>query len=205
MIINNLLLISHNSSGIITNERLQCDGDGRVFTAGDSLEKKSIITGKPINGEFGTNAVFTGKVVAQNILGKNVSFPGVINASVSTSFDYGFGGVGLREDEAQREGLSVVSGYSEVLDRYPMINGSSLVKTKLVFDVNTRKLVGGAVLREKEAQHATAINVDFLSFAIQMGATIDSLLIHQYSTHPELAAKPSDNTIVFAAKDADKK
>jgi len=35
-----------------------------------------------------------------------------------------------------------------------------------------------------------------------MGATMDDLMDYQYATHPELAAKPSDNIYVFAVKDA---
>ena len=50
--------------------------------------------------------------------------------------------------------------------------------------------------------HSAAQNVDFISFAVQMGATLENILAYQYATHPELAAKPSDNSYVFAAKDA---
>ena len=82
---------------------------------------------------------------------------------------------------------------------YPMMDGVDTIKTKLVFEKSTGKLVGGSVLRKG---HCTANNVDFISFAIQMGATIDDILTYQYATHPELAAKPSDNTYMFAAKDA---
>jgi NADH dehydrogenase len=35
-----------------------------------------------------------------------------------------------------------------------------------------------------------------------MKAKIDDILCYQYSTHPQLAAKPSDNILVNAAKDA---
>ena len=76
------------------------------------------------------------------------------------------------------------------------------IRTKLVFNRENRKLVGGSVLRKG---NCSAHNVDFISFAIQMGATLDDLLNYQYATHPELAAKPSDNMYVFAAKDAIKK
>ncbi|MBW2119726.1 MAG: hypothetical protein JRH09_17650 [Deltaproteobacteria bacterium] len=51
---------------------------------------------------------------------------------------------------------------------------------------------------------AVAGNIDFLSLAIQMKTTINDLLVHQYATHPELAAKPSDNLFVFAAEEAAK-
>jgi NADH dehydrogenase len=44
--------------------------------------------------------------------------------------------------------------------------------------------------------------VDFISFAIQMGATMDDLMDYLYATHPELAAKPNDNIHVFTKKNA---
>ena len=44
--------------------------------------------------------------------------------------------------------------------------------------------------------------IDFISLGVQMGAAIDDLLTYQYCTHPELAAKPSDNSYAFAARDA---
>ena len=73
------------------------------------------------------------------------------------------------------------------------------IRTKLVFERDTRRLIGGSVMRKG---HGAAQNVDFISFAIQMQTTLEDLLSYQYATHPELAAKPSDNTYVFAARDA---
>ena len=66
--------------------------------------------------------------------------------------------------------------------------------------VVTQNILGrNSVMRKG---HGAAQNVDFVSFAIQMGATLEDLLSYQYATHPELAAKPPDNTYVFAAQDA---
>jgi len=184
--------------GIVTNEYLQTNIEN-VYSAGDCAEKKSFITKKPIRGEFGTNAVFMGKVVAKNIIGKKTVFPGVINANASKAFSYSFGSAGLIYKMAKNENINAVVGESEVMDMYPMMDGVRNIKTKLVFNKENGKLIGGTVLRYG---HCTAGNVDFISFGIQMGATIDDLLNYQYATHPELAAKPSDNTYLFAAKDA---
>lgn len=184
--------------GIVTNDYLRPNAEN-VYASGDCAEMRSFITHKPIRGEFGTNAVFMSKVVAKNILGENRVFPGVINANVSTAFEWSFGSAGLTEKAAIDAGFSITTGYSEVLDGYPMIDGTSYIHTKLIFNRNDRKLIGGSVLRKG---HCVAANVDFISFAIQMGTTIDDLLVYQYCTHPELAAKPSDNIFVFAAKDA---
>jgi NADH dehydrogenase len=177
---------------------LRTTADG-VYAAGDCAEKKSFITQKPTRGEFGTNAVFMAKVVAQNILGGNKAFTGVINANATSVYDWSLGSAGLTEKMATDAGFSVVSGYSEVMDKYPMMDGVSSIRTKLVFERESRRLIGGSVMRKGTG---TAQNVDFMSLAIQMGATREDLLSYQYATHPELAAKPSDNTYAFAARDA---
>lgn len=193
--------IATSRLGIVTNEYLETTAKN-IYASGDCAEKKSFITGNPSMGEFGTNAVFMSKVVAANILGKKTTFPGIINANASSAFDYTFGSAGLIAKAADREELDYVVGESDVMDMYPMMDGVNMIKTKLVFDKKTRKLIGGSVLRKG---HCSAGNVDFISFAIQMGATIEDIIKYQYATHPELAAKPSDNTYMFAAQDAQKK
>ncbi len=190
--------IATSPLGIITDPFLRTSAEG-VYACGDCAEKKSLITTQPIRGEFGTNAVFKAKIVGQNILGRNKTFPGVINANATTVFDCSLGSAGLTEKMARDADIDPLAGYSEVLDKYPMMDGVAPIRTKLIFDRSSHKLVGGSVLRQG---HGAAQNVDFISFAIQMGATMEDLLIYQYATHPELAAKPSDNTYVFAAKDA---
>jgi len=190
--------ITTSRFGIVTNEHMETDVKG-IYAAGDCAEKKSFVSGKPSMGEFGTNAVFMAKIVAANILGQAKTFPGIINANASSAFEYTFGSAGLIAKMAEREGLDYIVGESEVMDMYPMMDGMSMIKTKLVFDKASQKLIGGSVLRRG---HCSAGNVDFISLAIQMGATIQDILTYQYATHPELAAKPSDNTYLFAARDA---
>ncbi|MGD9874203.1 MAG: FAD-dependent oxidoreductase [Kiritimatiellia bacterium] len=187
--------------GVVTDDYLRTSA-GNIYAAGDCAEKKSFITGNPAAGEFGTNAVFMGKVVARNILGKPARFPGIINSNVSTVFDWSIGSAGLIEEAAVTQGIKAVSGIGESLDRYPMMAGASPVRIKLVFNRETRKIIGGSVLRR---DRCAAANVDFISLAIQTGATIEDVAQYQYSTHPELAAKPSDNFFVFAALDAERK
>ena len=184
--------------GICVDKHMQTDAEG-VYACGDCAEKTSFVTSQPTRGEFGTNAVFMAKTVAQNILGKNKTYPGVINANATAVYEWSLGSAGLTEKMAKDEGLDIVTGFSEVPSKYPMMNQVDTIRTKLVFNRNNRKLVGGSVLRKG---NCSAHNVDFISFAIQMGATMDDLMDYQYATHPELAAKPSDNIYVFATKNA---
>jgi len=193
--------ITTSRFGIVTNEYMETNIKN-IYSAGDCAEKKSFVTGTPSMGEFGTNAVFMAKVAAANILGNRTTFPGIINANASSAFEYTFGSAGLIAKAAEREGLDFIVGESEVMAMYPMMDGVNMIQTKLVFDKGSRKLIGGSVLRKG---HCSAGNIDFISFAIQMGATIEDIVKYQYATHPELAAKPSDNTYMFAAQDALKK
>ncbi len=193
--------IAVNKFGIVVDEYLRTNYD-YIFAAGDCAAKISLASGQFTRGEFGTNAVFMGRVVGANILGGEVVFPGVINANVTKIFAWGVGSAGLTENMARQAGLQVVTGASEVPDRYPMMVGVEKVFTKLVFERGTGRLLGGSLL-----QHGDCVvgNVDFISLAIQMGATWDDLLAFQYATHPELAAKPSDNNFLFAARAAQAK
>ena len=193
--------ITTSRFGIVVNEQMETNVKN-IYSAGDCAEKKSFVTGNPSMGEFGTNAVFMAKVAAANIMGNRTTFPGIINANASSAFEYTFGSAGLIAKMAEREGLDFVVGESEVMAMYPMMDGVNMIQTKLVFDKKSHKLIGGSVLRKG---HCSAGNVDFISFAIQMGATIEDIIKYQYATHPELAAKPSDNTYMFAAQDALKK
>ena len=170
--------IQTSSLGIVTDQHLRTSAVG-VYAAGDCAEKKSFITQKPTRGEFGTNAVFMAKVVAQNMMGRNKVFPGIINANATTVYDWSIGSSGLTEKMAMDAGLNVVSGYSEVLDKYPMMDGMTPIRTKLVFNRDTSSLIGGSVMRKG---HGAAQNVDSISFGIQMGATLEDLLSYQYAT-----------------------
>lgn len=190
--------IGVSAFGIITDQFLRTTYQS-VYAAGDCAEKKSFLSGKPIKGEFGTNAVFMGKAVAANILGFRKPFPGVINANCATAFGISFGSVGLWENQAREHGFEPLVGFSQVLDKYPMTDNASEMTAKLVFDRSTTRLIGGSVVRKGGC---VAGNIDFLSLAIQKKVTLEELIDHQYSTHPELSAKPSDNLYLFAAKDA---
>jgi NADH oxidase (H2O2-forming) len=192
--------IEVSAFGIVTDEFLRTNIQN-IYASGDCAEKKSFITKKPVRGEFETNAVFMSKVVGANILGHQKTFPGVINTNTMTAFNLSCGSAGLTERVARDE-LDIVTGCSEVLSKYPMMDGAERVRTKLIFERHTRKIIGGSVLRYG---YSTASDVDFIAFAIQMGATVEDILLHQYTTHPELTPKSSDNMYVLAAQDALKK
>ncbi|SDU41228.1 FAD-dependent oxidoreductase [Desulfobacula phenolica] len=184
--------------GIITDTALRTS-DKYIFAAGDCAQKHAFGTGKPTRGDFGTNAVFMGKVAGQNLAGMETSFMGIINANVSSIYDTSFGSAGLTEEGARKAGLDVIVGLSETLDRYPMIDGAAAFRTKLIFDRTSRVLIGGSVIKKGKG---VAPHIDLISLAIQKKITIEEFLCHQYATHPQLAVVPTENSCLTAAMNA---
>lgn len=186
--------------GIMTDEYLRTNV-ANIYATGDCAEKKSWITKQPVHGDSDANAILMSKVVAANIAGRQKAFPGVLNAYVMKAFDLLYGVVGVREITAKTD-LDVVIGSSESLSKYPMLDGAKPVKTRLMFDRNIEKIVGGSILRY---DGNVAADVEILSLAIQMGMTCEQFLDFQYPTHPELTAKPTENRFILAAQEALKK
>ena len=71
------------------------------------------------------------------------------------------------------------------------------MRTTLLFDATTRKLLGGSILRD---DHAAPQSADFLSLALQLGAGLHDLLDHQCIIHPAMKAEPTDNPFAEAAR-----
>lgn len=186
--------------GIVTDDYLRTNVKN-IYATGDCAEKKSLLSKQPVVGNLDVNAVCMSKIVAANILGNRRVFPGVINACVFKVFDLCYGCAGLSEIAAKAV-FDVVSGYSEVMNKYPMLDGATPVKTKLIFERDTERLVGGSVLRYAGN---VAADVELLSLAMQFGATAEQLLTLQYPAHPELTSKPTENRFILAAQDALKK
>jgi NADH dehydrogenase len=183
--------------GIVTDECLRTNYDN-VYANGDCAEKKSFITGQPIRLESETSAVLMSRIVAANILGQHRTLPGFINSYAGAIFDLSYGSAGLSEAAAIAD-FDTFIGVSEVLTKYPMMDDARPIKTQSIFTQDTYKLIGGTVLHYGGN---AAADVDYLSLAIQLGATADDIAAYQYVTHPELTAKPSDNRFVLAARDA---
>lgn len=170
-----------------------------IYSAGDCIEVKSAITGQPIKSKFGTNAIFAARTIAGNLLCKKTSLSGIIDMHSSTVFNLSYGTAGLTEKTARDIGFDVMVGFSRIADRYNIISDTANIKTKLIFDKKTHRLLGGCILRK---DLSVAANIDFISLACQMKMTLEDLMNYQYTSHPKLTAMPSQNIYQTACKDA---
>jgi len=79
-----------------------------------------------------------------------------------------------------------------------MMPGAGKVKVKLVFENNTKRIVGGQVI----GAEAVAERIDIITLAIQHGMTVSELSSLSYCAHPWQTFFPARNAVVSAATEA---
>jgi len=185
------------SDGLIVNKNMRTNREN-VYAAGDCCRYFSGIDGKAISGKLATNAVPMAKVAALNILGFNAEFPGLFNGAVTIAGDLKVGGTGFTETIAKQRGLDVSISFGETTTRFPMMPGAGKVKVKLVYENNTKRIVGGQVI----GAEAVAERIDIITLAIQNGMTVSELSGLSYCAQPWQTFFPARNAIVSAANTA---
>lgn len=187
--------------GLKVNEYLQTS-DPDIYATGDVIEYNSLITNKPILGQLRPNAVIGARIIAKNILGYNVKFPGLINTFATKFFDKCIGGTGITETEAKNEGIDVISVKQSSISKHSMMRGRKPYTVKLIFDRKTEKIIGGQIISDSEAPIK---HIDLIGVAIRYGMKIIDLTTLRCAGQPELSPDPGMEPISVAAESAFRK
>jgi len=159
------------TGGIKVNGYMQTS-DPDIYAAGDCVEIPHLITGKPVHAPFGDLANLQGRVIGENIIkGNRVQFPGTIQTGICKVFDYSVGSTGLSEQHALRVGVTgIETVVNASLDKPGFMNGNLLI-TKLVVDMESRRILGAQVIGPGDVSKQVAI----WAMAIKGGLTVDEM------------------------------
>lgn len=182
--------------GITTNEYMETS-EPDIFALGDCAEKKHFITGKPVPGVLRGPAIIAGRHVAKKLAGYDVPFPGVLDNAVVKLFDKSIGFTGLTEKRAGEEGYDPVCATVESRSKHMMMPGMKPWTIKLVFDRNSKKLLGGQILSGTEAP---VKEIDTVNALILGGKTVYDLCSIMCAGQPDLSSEPSAEPISIAAE-----
>jgi NADPH-dependent 2,4-dienoyl-CoA reductase/sulfur reductase-like enzyme len=183
------------TGGIVVDRRMRTDIDG-VWAAGDCTEKFHLVSRKPVAFALGTHANKEGRVAGINIGCWYETFPGVVGTAVTKVCGIEIARTGLKESEAADAGFDYLVSTVDSTTRAGYFPGSEPIKTKLVVERNSGRLLGAQILGEEGA----AKRIDVLATALWNQMTVEAMLNMDLSYAPPFA--PVWDPVLIAARKA---
>jgi len=180
------------TGAIKVNDRMQTS-DPDIYAAGDCVECKDLMTGKPCFVPLGSTANKQGRVAAVNICGGQDCFPGVLGSTVCKVFDFCVARTGLSESAAKEEGYDIVTVLAPAPDKAHFMPEAKVLMLKLIADRDTRKLLGAQAV----GPGAGDKRIDVVAMALTAGMTVDQLANADLCYAPPFA--PAMDNIITAA------
>lgn len=170
-----------------------------IYAAGDVAETKHLVTKKPTWIPLAQTANKMGRVAGANVAGGNMIFPGVVGTAFTKVFDLNIARTGLSEHEAREAGFDVRSVKIEAKTKANYYPGAKTIYVKLIFDAETRRLLGGQIIGGED----TAGRVNVLATALYTNLTVDDIFYIDLGYAPPFA--PVWDPLVIASSVAGRK
>jgi NADPH-dependent 2,4-dienoyl-CoA reductase/sulfur reductase-like enzyme/rhodanese-related sulfurtransferase len=155
---------------IAVNEYLQTS-DPDIYAGGDCVECTNILTGEKMFAPLGSTANKHGRIIADNIHGMKMKFPGVGGTAVFKVLDYNCGTTGLTETKAKSLGYDTVTTITPRYDYSSYIPGAQYTIIKLIADRKSCKMLGCQVVGEGDGVK----RIDVAATAIKFGSNVKGI------------------------------
>ncbi|WP_067804070.1 FAD-dependent oxidoreductase [Actinomadura formosensis] len=183
------------TGGIVTDRRMRTPAE-RVWAAGDCVETRHLVSGAPVAIALGTHANKQGRVAGINLGGGYATFPGVVGTAVSKICRVEVARTGLNEREAAAAGFETLSVTVESTTRAGYHPGATTMKTKLIAERRSGRLLGAQIVGEENA----AKRIDGLAIALWNGMTVEQMTGLDLGYAPPFA--PVWDPVLIAARKA---
>ncbi len=167
------------TGGILVDKHLRTS-DPDVYAGGDCVEQFHRITGEKIYMPMGSLANRHGRVIAENLAGKECEFPGVLGTFLLKVFDINVGAAGLTAKLARKAGFEVNSVWGTFPDKPDYYPESKTVTLKLTYDSENDRVYGLQVVGKGEI----CSYIDVFSCHLQNNSIIDDLLDFDHGYAP---------------------
>lgn len=129
------------TGGVKVDEAMRTSRDS-IYAAGDLVEVKNFLTGKPTVSPLASTAFLTGRVAGINAAGGEERFFGTLQNWVADLGTVKLGAVGLTESAALSEGLNPLSSTVTLWDRPSFHAGASIITVKLIVSEQSGRIIG---------------------------------------------------------------
>ncbi|MGL5346094.1 MAG: CoA-disulfide reductase [Peptostreptococcaceae bacterium] len=128
-----------------------------IYAAGDCATIQNLVSGKDTYIPLATGANKLGRIVGENLAGANNSFQGSLGSSCLKVMDMEAAATGLTEKQAEKLGLDFKVKFISDFNQTNYYPGRDKIYVKLVYDANTKVILGGQVAGFKDAVQRTNV------------------------------------------------
>lgn len=167
------------NGAIIVNKFMETSAKD-VFAAGDSCAILYNPTNEPGYIPLATNAVRMGTLIARNLVKETTPYMGTQGTSGIKIYRWNISSTGLTEEAAKTYGLDVTTVTAVDNYRPEFMPSFEEVKLKLVFETNTRRVLGAQIISEVDLTQT----MNTLSVCIQNHMTVDEIAFVDFFFQP---------------------
>ncbi|MBE8168806.1 MAG: FAD-dependent oxidoreductase [Shewanella sp.] len=181
--------------GIVTNSAMQTS-DPFIYAAGDAIEEMDFVTGKQTVVPLAGPANRQGRMVADNMLGRDEHYQGTQGTAICKVFDLAVGVTGKNEKQLQRENMSYEKVFVHTASHASYYPGAETVSFKLLFNPETGRILGAQAVGKDGVDK----RIDVMAVAQRAGMTVQQLQHVELSYAPPYgSAKDVINQAAFVA------
>ncbi len=182
--------------------------DRHIYAGGDCVENRNLITGEPIYAPMGSTANKHGRIIADNICGRESQFKGVIGTAICKVFNCNVARTGLTEKMAKEAGYDYITVLTPAPDKAHFLASAKMIIIKLIVDKKTEKLLGaqiagpGDVAKRMDLAVANIISNDSvvdiaqydLAYAPPFSPALDNIITAAHIAENKLSGMSSSYT-----------
>jgi len=188
-------IILGNRGEIIVDEYLRTSVED-IYAIGDAIQTNNIVSNEPCRVALASPANKQGRIVSDNIVGRNSRYAGALGTAILKIFDLNVGTTGLSEAMLKINRLDYKKAIVCTASHASYYKGASMITIKLVFEPETGRIFGGQVVGSEGVDKRT----DIIATAIHQKMTVFDLQELELAYAPPFSsAKDPINMIGYVA------
>ncbi|HEY4313362.1 MAG TPA: FAD-dependent oxidoreductase [Pirellulales bacterium] len=181
--------------GIRVNDHLQTT-DPDIYAVGDAIEVKDFVTGEPTQVPLAGPANRQGRIAADNVFGRTVSYRGTQGTAIVRVFNLTAAMTGASEKTLRRINRPYRKVYVHPMHHAGYYPGAEAMTLKVLFDPQKGKILGAQAVGGAGVDK----RIDVLAVALQAGLTVFDLEEMELAYSPQYgSAKDPINMAGFVA------
>ncbi|SFA77975.1 MULTISPECIES: CoA-disulfide reductase [unclassified Bacillus (in: firmicutes)] len=169
--------------GIQVNEFLQTN-DSNIFALGDAIEVKDYINGNAAMIPLAGPANRQGRIVANNVYGKNEKYKGTLGTAIAKIFDLAVAATGLNEKQLKQLGKKYQAVHIHPSSHAGYYPGAAPIALKLLFNPDSGTIYGAQAVGEDGVDK----RIDVIATAIKGNLTVYDLTEIELSYAPPFSS-----------------